>query len=459
MVCKRRRRCTLLLDQHQGLQARRRRATAMDQRTTSGSLTSSPTWEGLHEWLRNAIQALIQAALEAEVTELLGRVRYQRRAAVDAPAGYRNGYGKPRKLTTPHGHHHPAPPPGAGSRGAVREPDAPVRPAHEGGLGPVARAVPARAGRGGLRPGPAGRSSSDSASKDTGRVEERRVERWRRTTSRISRLMAAVRTGMRVGPFAQRHQGHGKLPIRIQVQEVYHLSVHETQHHPGTDAVGRGGGQDPAQHGARVPVDVPVGAGTVLPRVALPHAGEDQHRGRAGDFFVVRGAAQQEPAVALPQSVQGMQPLREVVHTHGQGDELRAHGTHLHRVQGARARSCGRPPLSRAPAGCAGCRRHSRAGPPAWAGPAALFLRPRRSPRPGRGWTARGPAESAWWPRGRPKAAVCPSPPPGGFPSGRPPRLGESAPAADGSVVRTRGALAFQDRVWVQQYGYELDSG
>jgi len=57
----------------------------------------------LHEWLRNAIQALIQEALEAEVTEFLGRLRYQRRAAVDAPSGYRNGYGKPRKLTTPMG--------------------------------------------------------------------------------------------------------------------------------------------------------------------------------------------------------------------------------------------------------------------------------------------------------------------------------------------------------------------
>jgi len=75
----------------------------MDQRTTKGNLTSSPTWEGLHEWLRNAIQALIQEALEAEVTEFLGRLRYQRRAAVDAPSGYRNGYGKPRKLTTPMG--------------------------------------------------------------------------------------------------------------------------------------------------------------------------------------------------------------------------------------------------------------------------------------------------------------------------------------------------------------------
>jgi transposase-like protein len=54
----------------------------MDQRTTKGSLTSSPTWEGLHEWLRDAIQAVVQEALEAEVTEFLGRLRYQRRAAV-----------------------------------------------------------------------------------------------------------------------------------------------------------------------------------------------------------------------------------------------------------------------------------------------------------------------------------------------------------------------------------------
>jgi transposase-like protein len=75
----------------------------MDQGSTRGNLKLSPTWEGLHEWLRGAVQALIQEALEAEVTELLGRVRYQRRAAVDAPAGYRNGYGKPRKLTTPAG--------------------------------------------------------------------------------------------------------------------------------------------------------------------------------------------------------------------------------------------------------------------------------------------------------------------------------------------------------------------
>ncbi len=54
------------------------------------------------EWLRGRVREFIQQALE-EVTEFLGRARYQRRAAVDAPQGYRNGYGKPRQLTTPVG--------------------------------------------------------------------------------------------------------------------------------------------------------------------------------------------------------------------------------------------------------------------------------------------------------------------------------------------------------------------
>ena len=41
---------------------------------------------------------MIQQALEEEVTELLGRMKSERRAAVDAPPGYRNGYGKRRRL-------------------------------------------------------------------------------------------------------------------------------------------------------------------------------------------------------------------------------------------------------------------------------------------------------------------------------------------------------------------------
>lgn len=40
----------------------------MDRRTTSSGLSSSPVWEGLHEWLRGKIQDLIRELLEAEVT-------------------------------------------------------------------------------------------------------------------------------------------------------------------------------------------------------------------------------------------------------------------------------------------------------------------------------------------------------------------------------------------------------
>ena len=41
--------------------------------------------------------------MEAEVDELLARCRYARRAAVDAPVGYRNGFGKPRRLSLSNG--------------------------------------------------------------------------------------------------------------------------------------------------------------------------------------------------------------------------------------------------------------------------------------------------------------------------------------------------------------------
>jgi putative transposase len=75
----------------------------MHQRSTHQEQLSIPTWETLHTWLRGRMQELVQWALEAEVTELSGRVRYQRRAEVDGVPGYRNGYGKPRKLTTPVG--------------------------------------------------------------------------------------------------------------------------------------------------------------------------------------------------------------------------------------------------------------------------------------------------------------------------------------------------------------------
>ncbi len=45
----------------------------------------------------------MQELLEAEMDELLGRAKSERRKAVDAPPGYRNGYGKPRRLTLSNG--------------------------------------------------------------------------------------------------------------------------------------------------------------------------------------------------------------------------------------------------------------------------------------------------------------------------------------------------------------------
>ena len=49
------------------------------------------------------MQQFLQQVLEAEVDELLARGRYERRAAVDAPVGYRNGFGKPRRLSLSNG--------------------------------------------------------------------------------------------------------------------------------------------------------------------------------------------------------------------------------------------------------------------------------------------------------------------------------------------------------------------
>ena len=59
---------------------------------------SMPTWETLEGWARASIQDLLQRVLEEEVTEVLGRLRYARRSAVDGAPGSRNGYSKPRRL-------------------------------------------------------------------------------------------------------------------------------------------------------------------------------------------------------------------------------------------------------------------------------------------------------------------------------------------------------------------------
>jgi hypothetical protein len=56
-------------------------------------------WERLEGFVRAHIQRFIQALLEEEVAALLGRPKSARRAVVDATAGMRNGYGKPRRLS------------------------------------------------------------------------------------------------------------------------------------------------------------------------------------------------------------------------------------------------------------------------------------------------------------------------------------------------------------------------
>ena len=71
----------------------------MSESITGGAEVQAVTWETLGPWLEGKVQALLQEVLEAEVTELLGRCKSQRRAPVEAPAGYRNGHGKPRQLT------------------------------------------------------------------------------------------------------------------------------------------------------------------------------------------------------------------------------------------------------------------------------------------------------------------------------------------------------------------------
>jgi len=71
----------------------------MEQDITAGQRAQRVTWETLEACVRAKAQEFIQDLLEEEVTELLGRGKSERRAVVDAAAGYRNGHGKPRRVT------------------------------------------------------------------------------------------------------------------------------------------------------------------------------------------------------------------------------------------------------------------------------------------------------------------------------------------------------------------------
>lgn len=67
----------------------------MNKKTTVTEAVSTVCYESLERFARVHIQHWLQELLETEVTEFLGRERHARGAA---GRGYRNGYGKPRRL-------------------------------------------------------------------------------------------------------------------------------------------------------------------------------------------------------------------------------------------------------------------------------------------------------------------------------------------------------------------------
>ena len=75
----------------------------MGKKSTGSGSESRPEWDQLEDWVQGQvqelIQELIQELLEEEVTEFLGRAKSARRSESDSGAGYRNGYGRPRRLT------------------------------------------------------------------------------------------------------------------------------------------------------------------------------------------------------------------------------------------------------------------------------------------------------------------------------------------------------------------------
>lgn len=85
----------------QGGEALGKETTAAKKESIGGKLESRVVWDELEGWVRGKVQELVQSALELEeeVAELLGGRRSERRATVDGQAGYRNGHGKPRRLT------------------------------------------------------------------------------------------------------------------------------------------------------------------------------------------------------------------------------------------------------------------------------------------------------------------------------------------------------------------------
>jgi putative transposase len=80
---------------------------SMREDTARKSIASRVVWENLEHFAREKVREFIQALLEEEVTQLLGREKSQRRepALTERPQKpvYRNGHGKPRRLCLTNG--------------------------------------------------------------------------------------------------------------------------------------------------------------------------------------------------------------------------------------------------------------------------------------------------------------------------------------------------------------------
>lgn len=70
----------------------------MEENRFAGRAASSG-FDALERMILERVQAFVQELLEEELTAFLGRRKSERKADVDAKEGYRNGHGKPRKLS------------------------------------------------------------------------------------------------------------------------------------------------------------------------------------------------------------------------------------------------------------------------------------------------------------------------------------------------------------------------
>lgn len=60
----------------------------------------SPVWSKLEGFIHHHIEVILQRVLEEEVTEVLGRRKSERAQGLEGATGYRNGHGKPRRVST-----------------------------------------------------------------------------------------------------------------------------------------------------------------------------------------------------------------------------------------------------------------------------------------------------------------------------------------------------------------------